>query len=216
MNTVIIGAGGHGRVVLDILRAAGQCQPIGFLDSDPSLAGTQIMGLDVLGDVSVLPTLRRQNISHAIVAVGDNRTRLAMAQLLSDQGFELINAIHPLSHVCPDVRVGCNVVVAAGAIVCTQATLGDSAIINTGAIVDHECQIGQGAHIAPGAILAGRVMVQQGAFVGLGARIIQCLTVGPFATVGAGAVVLKDVPNDSTVVGVPARQISPPDRNVTA
>ena len=80
METLIIGAGGHGRVVLDILRAAGQYTPVGFIDSDPTLAGTQVMDLDVLGDINLLPKLRKQNISRAIVAIGDNRNRLTQAQ----------------------------------------------------------------------------------------------------------------------------------------
>ncbi|MCC6422586.1 MAG: acetyltransferase [Phycisphaerales bacterium] len=216
METLIIGAGGHGRVVLDILRAAGQYTPVGFIDSDPTLAGTQVMDLDVLGDINLLPKLRKQNISRAIVAIGDNRNRLTQAQFLLEHGFELINAIHPTSRLCSGVQIGRNVVIAAGAIVCTQSTLADSTIINTGAIVDHECRIEAGSHIAPGAILAGRVRVEQGAFVGIGARIIQNLTIGSFAIVGAGAVVLEDVPLNATVVGVPARQLPSSNRTVTA
>jgi len=216
MDVLILGAGGHGRVVLDILRAAGQYHPAGFLDADPSLAGTQVMGLDVLGDVGLLSRLRQQKISHAIVAVGDNRARLAYAQLLLEQGYELINAVHPHAHLSCGVQMGRNVVVAAGAIVCTQVQIADSAIINTGAIVDHECQIGAGVHIAPAAALAGRVRVESGAFVGLGARVIQGLTIGSFATVGAGAVVVNDVPPNATVAGVPARPLRPSDQNVTA
>lgn len=209
METVIIGAGGHGRVVLDILRAAGQYRPMGFLDAQPTLTGAQVAGLEVLGDVSLLPKLQQQKLSHAIVAVGDNRARLAYAQLLLEHGFELITAIHPRAHLSSGVQVGRNVVIAAGAIICTQVKIDDSAIINTGAIVDHECRIGAGAHIAPGAALAGRVQVESGAFVGLGARVIQRLTIGSFATVGAGAVVLEDVPADTAVVGVPARCLPP-------
>jgi len=216
MDVLILGAGGQGRVVLDILRAAGQYQPAGFVDADPGLTGTQITGLDVLGQIDSLPRLRQQNISRAIVAIGDNRARLGFAQLLLEQGFELVNAVHPRAHLALGVRVGQNVVIAAGAMVCTQATLDDSVIINTGAIVDHECQIGRGVHIAPGAVLAGRVRVEEGAFVGLGARVIQRLTIGAFATVGAGAVVLEDVPADITVVGVPARRLPPANPNVTA
>lgn len=208
MDAVIIGAGGQGRVVLDILRAAGQYRPVGFIDdnmTDPP--GQDIAGLHVLGGIDQLSSLRSRNISRAIIAIGDNQTRLLWAQILLEQEFELINAIHPRSHLSTGVTIGKNIVISAGAILGTQTTLADSTIINTGAIVDHECQIGPGVHIAPGAALAGRVRVEEGAFIGLGARVIQRLTIGRFAIIGAGAVVLNDVPPGTTVVGVPARQL---------
>jgi UDP-perosamine 4-acetyltransferase len=207
MDVIIIGAGGHGRVVLDILRAAGQHKPIGFIDADPQLAGTSIGGLSVLGQANLLPKLKAQKVKGAIVAVGDNRARRSYAKKLAEQGFELINAIHPSSVVSQTAKIGKNVVVAAGAVVGTDAIIADHTIINTSAIIDHECEIGQAAHICPGAALAGRVRIGEEASIGLGCRIIQCLTIGSQAVVGAGAVVIEDVPEGATVVGVPARII---------
>jgi UDP-perosamine 4-acetyltransferase len=207
MEVVIIGAGGHGRVVLDILRAAGQHKAIGFIDADPQLAGTGIGGLSVLGQANLLPKLRAQKVKGAIIAVGDNRARRSYAKKLIEQGFELVNAIHPKSVISETARLGKNIVVAAGAVVGTDSIVGDHVIINTSAIVDHECEIGQAAHICPGAALAGRVRVGEEAFIGLGCRIIQCVTIGPQAVVGAGAVIIEDVPEGATVVGVPGRII---------
>ncbi len=204
MDVIIIGAGGHGKVVLDILRAAGSHQPIGFVDADAALAGARVGGLPVLGAPNILPRLRQQKIHGAIVAIGDNRARTRYADLLRQQGFELVNAIHPSAIVCGTVTLGANVVVAAGAILCTESTVADSAIVNTGAIIDHECMVGEGAHVCPGVNLAGRVQIGTCAFVGLGANVIQCLSIGEYATVGAGAVVTTDVPAYATVVGVPA------------
>jgi sugar O-acyltransferase (sialic acid O-acetyltransferase NeuD family) len=207
MELVIIGAGGHGKVVLDILRAAGQHEPVAFLDADPALAGTEVFGVPVLGAINLLPKLRQQKVRHAIVAIGDNRARLQYAGLLRGQGFELASAVHPTAFVSPTAKLGVNVVVAPQAAVITDTRIGDSAIINTGAAVDHECDVAEGVHIGPGARLAGRVRVGAGAFVGLGASVIQCLTIGQYAMVGAGAVVTADVPDFATVVGVPARVI---------
>jgi UDP-perosamine 4-acetyltransferase len=207
MDVIIIGAGGHGRVVLDILRAAGSHKPIGFVDADPQLAGTSIGGLSVLGQANLLPKLKNQKIKAAIVAVGDNRARRSYAKKLLEQGFELINAIHPNSSVSPTAKLGRNVVVAAGAVIGTDSLIADDVIINTSAVVDHECEIGQAVHVCPAAALAGRVRVGEEAFIGLGCRIIQCLTIGPQSVVGAGAVVIADVPEGATVVGVPARVI---------
>ena len=212
MDVVIIGAGGHGKVVLDVLRSAGKYRPIGYVDADTALSGTSVGGLPVLGPVNVLPRLRQQKVRDAIIAIGDNRTRVRYAALLRENGFELINAVHPAASVSPTAVLGVNVVIAAHATVCAEARVGDSAILNTAAVIDHECIIGEGAHIAPGALLGGRVRVGAFAFVGLGAHIIQCLSIGEHATVGAGAVVLRDVPPNATSVGVPARVIKQADQ----
>jgi UDP-perosamine 4-acetyltransferase len=214
MDVLIIGAGGHGKVVLDILRAEGAANPVGFIDADSALAGTTVAGLEVLGGPNLLPKLRKK-YAHAIVAIGDNRARRSYAIAAQSAGFELINAIHPTASVSPSATIGRNVVIAAGAVVCTEAQIGDSVIINTSAVVDHECVIGAAAHICPGALLAGRVRIGEEAFVGLGAKIIQCLTVGEHATIGAGTVVIGDIPAHVTAVGVPARVVKMPETILT-
>jgi UDP-perosamine 4-acetyltransferase len=207
MDVVIIGAGGHGRVVLDILRAAGRVRVVGFLDADPGRAGTRVDDVPVLGAVNMLPKLSQQKVRGAIVAIGDARARKAYLTEIQQAGLEPINAIHPSAIVSPSTQIGVNVVIAAGAVVSTDVTIGDGAILNTGSIVDHECIIGPAAHICPGAMLAGRVTVGEEAFIGLGAKVIQCRTVGDRAIIGAGAVIIRDVPSGTKVVGVPGRVI---------
>jgi sugar O-acyltransferase (sialic acid O-acetyltransferase NeuD family) len=203
-DVLIVGAGGHGAVVLDILQAAGIYRAIGFIDADPAQAGKMIDGVPVLGPLNLLPKLK-QKVRRAIVAIGDNRARRTYAAKLVQEGFELVNAIHPNAHVSPTATVGNNLVMAAGSIISTSARVGDSVLINTAAVVDHECEVGEGVHLCPGAKLAGRVRVAAGAFIGMGACVIQCLYVGEEAIVGAGAVVVRDVDAHDTVVGVPAR-----------
>jgi sugar O-acyltransferase (sialic acid O-acetyltransferase NeuD family) len=211
MDVVLIGAGGHGRVVLDILLSVGQHRVVGVLDADPALAGTRLYGVEVLGPINLLEKLRRtHHVRGAIVAIGDNRVRRGYRREVDTTGLEAINAIHPAAHVSPRALLGRNVVVCAGAIVCTDATIGDSVILNTGCRVDHECVIGEAAHIAPGAILAGRVQVGVEAFIGLGASVIQCRSVGAGAVVAAGAVVIRDVSDADRVAGVPARPMKRP------
>ncbi|HET6247780.1 MAG TPA: acetyltransferase [Tepidisphaeraceae bacterium] len=207
MDVVIVGAGGHGKVVLDILRAEAKHKVVGFVDADLSLAGANAGGLPVLGAPNMLPRLRQQKVRGAIVAIGDNRARLEYAELLKEHGFELLNAIHPSASISSSASLGVNIVVAMQAAICAEARIDDSAIINTAAVVDHECDIGEGAHICPGVHLAGRVRVGACAFVGIGANVIQCLTIGEHAIIGAGAVVTSDVPDYATAVGVPARVI---------
>jgi sugar O-acyltransferase (sialic acid O-acetyltransferase NeuD family) len=207
MDVIIAGAGGHGRVVLDILRAAGAHSAVGFLDANQDLHGTEVAGLPVLGHLNLLPKLKGKGVGGAIVAIGDNRVRRSYAQRLAAAGLELISAVHPSAVISATAVIGRNVMVAPGAIVCTDARIGDSAIINTAAAVDHECDIGEAAHVAPGVRLAGRVTVGEGAFVGIGANVLPCLSIGAYAVVGGGALVREDVPAGATVVGVPARVI---------
>lgn len=204
---VIVGAGGHGRVVLDILARAGSCEVIGFLDSNENVWGRRADGLPILGGLDRLPALRDEGLTGAIVAIGDNGIRRSFADRIEAAGVTLINAIHPSANLAHNVNLGRNIVVAAGALVCAHCQIGDSVILNTGCIVDHESMIGTAAHICPGARLAGRVVVESGAFVGIGATVLQCLRIGADAIVGGGAVVIRDVEPLSTVVGVPAKPI---------
>jgi acetyltransferase EpsM len=208
MKCVIIGCGGHGRVVLDILLAAGQHQVVGFLDSNRELLGRRVDGRPVLGDLSALKSIKNEHgVEGAIVAIGTNGVRRHFAETCERHDLELINAIHPSANIAHNAKLGRNVVVAAGALVCAHCQIGDSVILNTGSIVDHETMIGTATHICPGARLAGRVSVEAGAFVGIGATVIQCVRIGYEAVVGAGAVVIRDVAPLATVVGVPAREI---------
>jgi UDP-perosamine 4-acetyltransferase len=210
MNVVIIGAGGHGRVVLDVLRTMGEFHVVGFIDADAARAGQEVMGVPILGAIHLLPKLQKQaanRIRGAIVAIGDNRVRRTYSDQVLESGLELINAVHPSAIISSTAIIGRNVLLAAGAIVNTQVRIADDVIINTGAVVDHECQIGRAAHIGPAAALAGRVEVGEGAFIGIGAKVVPCMKIGANAIVGAGAVVIEDVPPGATVAGVPARVI---------
>ena len=208
IGTLIIGAGGHGKVVLDILQAGDQYRPAGFIDADPKLAGTTVGDLPVFGAIHLLSRLiAKHRIGAAIIAIGDNRARSSYARAVDACSLPLINAIHPSAVVARSATLGRNVMIAANAVVCTESKIGDFSILNTSATIDHECEIGPAVHVCPGAHLAGRVRVDAGAFIGLGANVIQCLRIGTGAIVGAGAVVLSDVPAHATVVGVPGRII---------
>jgi sugar O-acyltransferase (sialic acid O-acetyltransferase NeuD family) len=213
MKCLIIGAGGHGRVVLDILTRAAEHEVVGFVDSDPELRGARIDAQPVLGQPADLPRIRDAlEVPAAIVAIGQNQVRREITAQVRACGFNLVNAVHPSANLARNARIGDNVVIAAGALVCAHCRIEDSAILNTGCIVDHESCVGVAAHVCPGARLAGRVRVDDGAFVGIGATVIQNLRIGRDATVGAGAVVIHDVAARTTVVGVPAHPLAHDDR----
>lgn len=204
----VLGAGGHGRVVLDILAAAGIHTIVGFLDNNADIHGRRVDGVPVLGAIDDLQAISQKHAAaRVIVAVGDNGVRRHLARKVEKLGFELVNAVHPSATLAHNARLGRNVVVAAGVVVCAHCQIGDSVILNTGCIVDHQTMIAEGAHICPGVRLAGRVKVEAGVFVGIGATVIPHVTLGYESIVGAGAVVIDPVPPLATVVGVPARQV---------
>lgn len=207
MDVVILGAGGHGRVVLDILYQAQLHKPVGFLDNNQALHGRRVDGLPVLGGIDDLAALKARGIHGAVIAVGDNGVRRSMGDRLDQASFEVVSAIHPSAQLARNATIGRGVVIAAGAMVCAHCQIGDYVILNTGCIVDHESMIGTAVHICPGVRLAGHVTIESGAFVGIGATVVQSVRIGFEAVIGAGAVVLHDVDPMTTVVGVPARAV---------
>lgn len=207
-DILIIGAGGHGRVVLDILTACNTTRVVGFLDSNTEIRGRRIDGVPVLGHPDQLESIAEEyGASAVVVAIGDNGVRRGMARRVDGLGLALVNAIHPSATIAHNAVIGRNVVVAAGAIVCANCQVGDSVILNTGCITDYQCMIGEGAHICPGVRIAARVKIEPGAFLGIAATVVPRVCIGYEAIVGAGAVVLDDVPPMGTVVGVPARLV---------
>lgn len=205
---LLLGAGGHGRVILDILFHTGRHSVVGFLDNNADIHGRRIDGIPVLGSIEDLAPLAAQHdVAGVIIAIGDNGVRRGLARQVDALGLDLINAIHPSATIARNATIGRNVVIAAGAIVCAHCQVGDSVILNTGCIVDYQTMIGEGSHICPGVRIAGRVKVEPGTFVGIGATVIPKVTLGCESIIGAGSVVIEDVPALATVVGVPARPI---------
>lgn len=200
-GVIIIGAGGHAKVVADILRAQG-IHVLGYLDDNMSLHGQQRLGLPVLGSVD---NYRDFNTDGLVIGIGSNAVRRSLAKRLSDVPSSLwINAVHPQAVVAPSVQLGVGVVIAAGAVVNPDVVIGDHVIINTGATVDHDCIIGCCAHIGPGVRLAGNVQIDDECFIGIGAVAIPGCHIGAGAVVGAGSVVISDIPAGVTAKGVPA------------
>lgn len=204
----ILGAGGHGRVVLDILLQSKQHEVVGFLDNNTEIHGRRVDGIPVLGGIGEIERLAEQHKANGIViAVGDNGARRGLARSVQRLGLELISAIHPAATIATTAMYGKNVVIAAGAVVCANCQVGDSVILNTGCIVDYQSMIGEGSHLCPGVRVAARVKIEAGAFLGIGAIVVPNTVIGYEAVVGAGAVVTHSVEPLATVVGSPARPI---------
>ena len=192
----IIGGGGHAKVVLDAMRGVGMFIR-GFVDdqSPCPLSGM----LDHLGSIDTV-----EEDDRVILAIGDVVARRRVLGRLG-AGRVAGPVIHTGAIVSPSASVGEGAFVGPGAIVNAEARVGAHAIVNTGAIVEHDCRVGMNTHIAPGSVLGGGVEVGEDALVGLGARVLPGIVIGDGCVVGAGAVVTRDVPSESTVVGVPGR-----------
>jgi sugar O-acyltransferase (sialic acid O-acetyltransferase NeuD family) len=201
--TYLIGAGGHARVVADILAESGH-PPIAFLDDAPMH--------NLISDIRVIQGLElpEPNAS-VIVAVGDNFVRATLAARYSVFGV----AIHPSARVSRHAEIGPGSVVMAGAVINAGARVGAHCIINSCASIDHDCLIADFAHVAPGATLGGNVQVGSGAMIGLGANVIHGIAIGAHTVIGAGSTVVRDVGSNLVAFGVPARAIrarAPGDR----
>lgn len=208
MRILIIGAGGHGKVVADILLSSSNHKIIGFIDDDPNKVGTRIMGIPVLGDTkSLYKIVDRYDIEGAIPAIGDNVVRAKMYELILSIGLKPINAIHKTAHISRTVKMGNAVCIAPGVIINTDVKVGNNVIINTGATVDHDSIVEDHVHIGPGVHLAGNVHVKKYATVYTGAVVIPGITIGENSIIGAGAVVIDDIPDNVVAVGVPAKVI---------
>jgi UDP-perosamine 4-acetyltransferase len=201
-GVVIIGGGGHAKVVIESLRAAGETVAA-IVDADPT--PREVLGVPVVGDDLALQGLREQGLSKLFVAVGDNRLRQTLGRKARELGFGLVNAIHPSAILSASARLGDGVAVMAGAVVNADSHVGDLAIINTGAVVDHDGRLGVSCHVGPASALAGGVTIGDRAFLGVGVRVIPGVTIGADTIVGAGGVVVRNLPDAVLAIGAPAK-----------
>lgn len=195
---VVLGAGGHAKVVADMAGLLGH-EVTAYVDEDGSRLASDIHGITVVGgldDVRDLPVA---------LGIGDNQARLRRYQHLVGDGRQVMTLVHPSAILASTVALGAGTVVMAGVVVNSDTSVGAAVVLNTACSVDHDCDLADGVHVAPGSRLAGGVSVGTGALVGIGSSIVPLRQVGDWAVCGAGSVVVGDVPDGCTVKGVPAR-----------
>ena len=205
MKILIVGAGGHGQVVADILQAqrvAGDdVDVIGFVDDDPELEGQDRLGRPILGN---LAAITRIGPNAVILAVGDNTRRACLDQEMRRAGLRFATAKHPSALIAGGTSVGDGSMICARVVVGCCSRVGRGVILNTACTVDHHARLDDFVHVAPGVHLGGDVSIGSRSMLGIGAIVLPGVSIGCGAVVGAGAVVTRDVAAGATVVGVPA------------
>lgn len=201
-NIILYGAGGHGKVIADMLEKQGKYRIAGFLDDKKT--GT-FFGYKILGTREQVPSLLARGITIAIVSIGPNDTRMKLQEHLQHAGMTIATIVHPSANIAHGAVLGEGTVIMPGVVVGPDTHTGPGCIINTGATVDHDCTLGAGIHIAPGVHLAGGVTVGDTTFIGMGSVVKEGINIGSNTIIGAGSVVLENIPNDCIAYGVPAK-----------
>lgn len=196
---VIIGAGGHGAVVLEA--ASSLWDRIVLCDDSPDMVGRTVLGKTVVDRASLCIS----SACSAIVAVGGNATREMLAAWATQSGLELVAVAHPSAVISPSAVIEPAAFVAAGAVVGARARLARGAILNTCASIDHDSIVKEFAHIGPGAHLCGNVAIGARTLIGAGTSIIRDVEIGDDCVIGAGAAVVHSFPSHTVAVGVPAK-----------
>lgn len=199
---VIVGTGGHAKVIAEIAKLNRSFKFLGFVDQkeavDPACK-------PVLGDLNCLDKLKKKNKGLRVVfAIGDNAKRRQVAETNT---IESVAMVHPKAVVSSSATISPGSVVMAGATINPHVKIGRHCIVNTGAILDHDCLMEDFSSVAPGCVLGGAVQIKCQSAIGIGAVILHGVTVGAYSVIGAGAVVTKDIPEQVVTYGVPSKTI---------
>lgn len=205
---VLIGGGGHSKVIIDIIRSTDEFEIVGITEKNSVL--DSILDVPILGDDSILEELLNKGVEYAFISIGINENvnlRNTLYNKIKKIGFVIPTLIHKQTIISQYTTLGEGTCVMAGAVINPNVRIGNNSVINTGAIIEHDCIIGDNTFISPGTILAGNVTIKNNSLIGMGSKIIEGKTIGNNVTIGAGAVVINDIPDNCVAVGVPAKAI---------
>lgn len=204
---IIWGAGGHGKVVLDVARAMDEFTEIVFLDDAAERCGKLFCGCRIMGGREQLGLLKERGYRLFVAAIGDNWVRARCYEQAQARGLAGATLVHPSATVSLSARIGHGTVVMPRAVINAEAQVGENVVVNTGAILEHDCVVGDHAHLSPGAVAGGGTNIRAFAQLGMGAVALPGAEIGEGAVAGAGAVVLDSIPPGVIAVGVPARPL---------
>ena len=203
-KVIIIGAGGHAKVIADIIEKSGD-QIVGFLDDKIEKNTIIVKDYKVIGDLNSRFSLSIANKDYEfITAIGDNKRR---KEISTSPNLKFYTAIHPSAQIGLDVKIEEGTAIMANVCINSSARIGKHCIINTGAIIEHDNIIENFVHISPNATLGGTVRIGENTHIGIGSVVKNNITICQNCTVGAGAAVVKNILEEGTYIGVPARKI---------
>ena len=206
-SIIIIGGGGHAKVVIDLIESVGQYKILGIVDG-AFKTGSKVLNYEVLGSDDLLPDLLKDGIRFAALGIGswgDNQLRENIYKRVTSLGFKFPTLIHARAYVSAHAKLSHGVQVMSKACVQPSATIGENSVVNTATIVEHDCILGSHVYTGSNVILSGKVIVKDSAFIGSGACVIPEMMIGTQSLVAAGAVVVEDVKDYEKVKGVPAK-----------
>lgn len=207
---IVVGAGGHAKVLIDAILSNHDYEVIGATDINNELWGKEIYkGIRILGDDSILDE-HSPNECEVVIGVGISLSlnyRKELYEKIKNKLFKIPAIKHKFTYIGKQVEIMEGVQILSGAVINSGSQIRENTIVNTGVIIEHDCRIGAHTLIGPGAILGGNVEIGNGCFIGMGAKILPNVFIGKNVIVGAGSVVLKDIPDFKKVVGVPAKII---------
>lgn len=205
---VLIGGGGHCKVIIDIIKNTNEYEIVGI--TEKKIDADKVLDVPIIGDDNFLKNIYKNGVEYAFISLGaiDNvKLREKLYKKVKNIGFKVPKLIHKSAVVSPYAKIGEGTCVMAGAVINAGVKVGNNSIINTGSIIEHDCIIGDNVQISPGAILAGNIKVKNNSLIGMGSNIIQGVTIGENVTIGAGAVVINDILDNLVAVGMPAKII---------
>lgn len=204
-EVIVIGSGGHAKVVIDILSLIPNIQILG-VTSNVLKSGDYFLNYPVLGDDDSIKYLSKEiNLVMGLGGFRDNNLRLKVFNLLKGYGFQFTNAIHPSAYISKTAKLGEGVVIFPGVIINTEAEIGDNTIIATGATIDHETKVGNHVLVSAGVTIGAYCEIEENVLLALGSKVVSGIKVKKNSLIAAGAVVVKDINENEQVYGIPAK-----------
>ncbi len=205
MKVIILGNGGHSKVIQEMIYAQAGYQIVAILDDKYGFKSKK--DGKIYAPIADLRKIMTTDMK-VVIAIGDNAIRKLLSRKLLIGEEQYLTVVHPSAVVSPTATIGKGSVVMPGTYINAEATIGHQCIINTGSIVEHESTVGNFSHISPNATLAGNVSIGEGVHIGSSATIIPGMAIGSWSVIGAGSTVIKHIPSFSTAVGCPTRIIN--------